>query len=74
MERRLDLFVLMRNASRLAPEEAYSLASLQLQHLLGRAEATFQVRTSAGRMHQAQTRRCHQGSLAMGTSLCGCNF
>ena len=43
MERRLDLFVLMRNASRIAADDAYSFASMQLQLMLGRPEASFQA-------------------------------
>ena len=35
--------MLLKNAVRVASEDAYSFASLQLQRLLGRPEATFQV-------------------------------
>ena len=43
IERRLDLFVLVRNASRIAADDAYGFASMQLQLLLSRLEPPWQV-------------------------------
>ena len=42
-ERRLELFVLLKNAVRVASEDAYSFASMRLQHMLNCSETTFQV-------------------------------
>ena len=60
-ERRLELFVLLKNAVRVASEDAYSFASMQLQNLLSRPEATFQVSPEWQALHACQARLCRPG-------------
>ena len=55
-ERRLELFVLLKNAVRVASEDAYSFASMRLQHMLNRSETTFQVS-----LRSARATRTHPG-------------